>query len=1096
MSLVFAGRRKKEPMRGGADITFNDALWFFLAVAAWIDFTHDFNEHRAAINVGTLNDDPYGPVPGNKIKRIAELLASIREGGSKTAYNVFKDMFMNLVVGPRQIGEAVAAFRVQNRMQAGQLIKEEDVLTLANIPYASIITTIPRNSLDAPKPPTEPKTWWDDKVFPLNNPQGGDTWRFGREGAESTYRLRTMVTKDSSVRPGDPQKHLTRVLSTLMETEVIVIMFDAAGCELNFGDAWKGGWVPEKVYHIFIVNNKENIADPATKPTYRNVTKALGVDRSNTNVCIYFLEEAEWGHVASYPAYFNGMSDQNGVFFSNFNERTVRAGTPETPYVRAELYPPDGGAPVVINNVKDDSEVAAATKRALTLLLQGNPDAALTAFLEKRGGDWKQAISLLDKTRKYRVVHVQGTASRLAFRGRALDVIKSEADKATKIDTITLADIEGELKGSSVLLTLDRVLLAIAVFLKLNVGFTTNRGELKWLIYLQNMDLAKYDDAITLLAQAPAVLAKIAEYEQYVIGHRGQTDVLSQLFNVSDVRTYATEIPALRATLIQSATLPSPSSVGEALYKTKTADDWLKGVMTREGNDVVRIYNTPGLKKDLIGHLTTLRGGVAYAANADAKMKKVGEWESAPISLYPTRTQETAAIQSFVELLRTGREIPASSTHFVALKSIFDKIGEDMMRCEFMSPTVEPDVISNNYDIAAAASVAAAVPGADVFRPQAQLKTTRQVTTPIPPLVGLFIHYNKVIPHSLPSVAVAEGGQRGGAGPLVYMFADSDGVKVAFEQDRNLNARDVMYPDGSSYRTAVFGGNIANESGFQASIIDEYVFYDPSPIARYIVGFNDDAGASILLPESQLVAAALAQETYAYALVRYVLWCHDDIRNRLKELGDVDIENTFAIRQLVTVSTRLSVMSDIFTKGGGAPLAFEGGVKLLLTPMVASEDDVSAYQDGGRNTGEDVDAVRNSLKVVRSNIFALYALNASLQSIGYAVIPQPGYLTALIAAQDANESAMTKIVEVETIADETGHPEAFSAYLDALERNDGSAEGIYQQALQAIQPLLALRSQPVPPVVMQLRSGNTASPFNRLGGHRKTHRRRGLPKLI
>ena len=1088
MSLVFRGRPKKTPMRGG-NIEFNDVLWFFLAVAAWIDFTHDFNEHRAAINVGTLNDDPYGPVPGNKIKRIAELLAALREGGSKTAYSVFKDMFMNLVVGPRQIRVAVEEFRRLNNMQVGQLIKEEDVLTLANIPYAGIIAMIPRNSLDDPKPRAEPATWWDDKVFPLN-PQGGDTWRFGREGTQTTYKLRTMVTKDSSVRPGDPQKHLTRVLSTLMETEVIVIMFDAAGCELNFGDAWKGGWVPEKVYHVFIINNKENIADPATKPTYRNVTKALGVSRENTNVCIYFLEEAEWGHVASYPAYFNGMSDQNGVFFSNFNERTMRAGTPETPYVRAELYPPGGGDPVVINNVKDDSEVAAATKRALTLLLQGYPDAALTAFLEKRGGDWKQAISLLDKTRKYRVVHVQGTAARLVFRGRALDVIKSEADKATKIDTITLADLEGELKGSSVLLTLDRVLLAIAVFLKLNVGFTTNRGELKWLIYLQNMDLAKYDDAAALLEQAPGVLAKIADYEQYVIDHRGQTEVLASLFNVSDIRTYATEIPALRGALIQSATLPSSSSVRETLYKVKTATDWLTDIMSKAGNDVVRIYNTPELKKDLIGHLTTLRGGVAYAVNADAKMKKVGEWESAPILLYPTRTQETAAIESFVDSLKTGREIPASSTYFVVFKSIFDRIGEDMMRCEITSPNVEPDVISNNYDRAAAESVAAAVPGADVFRPQAALKRTRQVTTPIPPLVGLFVHYNKVIPHSLPGVAVAKGGQRGGAGAFIYMFVGSDGVRVTFEQDRNR----AVQNDGT-YITAVFGGNITNESGFQASVIDEYVFYDPTPITRYIVDFNDDAGASILPPESQLVAASLAQETYSYALVRYVLWCHDDIRNRLKELGDVDIENTFAIRQLVTVSNRLSVMSDIFTKGGGAPLAFEKGVKLLLTPMVANEDEVSAYQDGGRNTEQDVDAVRNSLNVVRSNIFALYASNVSLQSIGYAVIPPPGYLTALIAAQDASENVMTKIVEVETIADETRHPEAFSAYLDALERNDGSAEGIYQQALQAIQPLLALKSQPVPPPVMQLRSGATASPFNRLGGRRKTHRR-GLPKLI
>jgi hypothetical protein len=304
-----------------------------------------------------------------------------------------------------------------------------------------------------------------------------------------------------------------------------------------------------------------------------------------------------------------------------------------------------------------------------------------------------------------------------------------------------------------------------------------------------------------------------------------------------------------------------------------------------------------------------------------------------------------------------------------------------------------------------------------------------------------------------------------------------------------------MYTDGSSYRTAVFGGNITNASGFQASVIDEYVFYDPAPITRYIVDFNDDAGASILPPEAKDMAASLAQETYLYALVRYVLWCHDDVRNTLKELGDVDIENTFAIRQLVTLSNRLSAMSDIFTKGG-APLAFQSGVNLLLAPMLASEDQVSAYQDQKRKTEYDVDAARNALKAIRSNIFALYASSVPLQTIGYAAQPQPGYLTALIATQDANENALTKIVQVETIADESGDPNALSAYLAALERNDGSAEGIYQEAAQAAQALLALRSQPVPEPVMRLRSGNTASPFNRqLGGRRKTHRRR-LPKLV
>jgi hypothetical protein len=153
-------------------------------------------------------------------------------------------------------------------------------------------------------------------------------------------------------------------------------------------------------------------------------------------------------------------NDPNTAAYTAFTISTRRTGSPETPKVQASATTSEGV--FTVDDVGIESEVTAATQRAVTMSLNKRPNnEILLSFILKRFGDWCQALCLLDKTRRYRVVQVNGTGARIMEEGAI----------------VTLEDLETVHSADVFLLTLDRVLLAFALMLGLNVMFTSKSGS-------------------------------------------------------------------------------------------------------------------------------------------------------------------------------------------------------------------------------------------------------------------------------------------------------------------------------------------------------------------------------------------------------------------------------------------------------------------------------------------------------------------------------------------------------------------------------------------------------------------------------------------
>jgi hypothetical protein len=119
----------------------DDARLRLLAKAAWIDFVHDFNDStRAKVTRGMLNDDPFGPVKGNKIAGIDKLLYG---AGGDTAFHVFKRMLSELRFGDATPFQTVLT---ESGTPSG-ILHETDILADAGVPYKDAISALP-NTID------------------------------------------------------------------------------------------------------------------------------------------------------------------------------------------------------------------------------------------------------------------------------------------------------------------------------------------------------------------------------------------------------------------------------------------------------------------------------------------------------------------------------------------------------------------------------------------------------------------------------------------------------------------------------------------------------------------------------------------------------------------------------------------------------------------------------------------------------------------------------------------------------------------------------------------------------------------------------------
>ena len=272
------------------------------------------------------------------------------------------------------------------------------------------------------------------------------------------------------------------------------------------------GYNPEEQYNFYLLESNENQSDPATK--LANI--AAPAPGEPTNIHVYFLRDE--GHTSEFPAFpahdpsvtaINQMSN----LFTTLSLKSYR----DKDGLISVVVTKNNGTTVTINDVGSTSEINQATIFALKRCVEYGWDGAtdhlgleaweeiLLYFLLKRAGDWCQALCLLDRDRVYKTYDVNN---------------KYQTGKDTTINKIKELDTTTEI----FLMTHDRILLAYALYMGLNVAYsirtvvaaieTDTSTSMTWLVYFKNtMDAVISSDEL----------------------EKKRTEVNNKLFDISNV---------------------------------------------------------------------------------------------------------------------------------------------------------------------------------------------------------------------------------------------------------------------------------------------------------------------------------------------------------------------------------------------------------------------------------------------------------------------------------------------------------------------------------------------------------------------------------
>jgi hypothetical protein len=577
-------------MRGGNPLALDDTyLWIVLLIAAYIDFVHDFNDSsRTAISVDLLKGDPYGVVPPrDKFKGIEDLLAKAG-GRSATAFHAFKDIvsaiLLRLIPDPKGIPRALQSNVDSIREQA--ILHETDILDLIQLEYKTFISGLPPDI-----PPPTPGTSVDARrqiTVPGRDP-GKLTVSFG-EGAVARS-IEYIATSYPTKLRGENKAHVHTAEAfhgVSGGRNVFVCMIDAASCSMDIiGDPWtftpaqqaKGNtnhlsylgqpYHSARDYHFFILNSKENISDPAGKSTIRNRVLPLKVDPNQKNVFVYFLEEADPNHVSVFPTGTENIEDPvqkaNQSAFTPFTVDTRRTGTVDAPTVSAIARTTAGT--FTMSDVGTDSEVRSAAQRAVTQTLLKSPaEEVFLNFMMKRFGDWCQALCLRDTTRRYKVVKVNSSSTPDA---RFNPLYKED-------DVVSLDDLQTIHKALIFLLTIDRVLLAFALALGINVIFTSKSGVIgtSWMTLFET-GVARKDvsDAADLYENLPFLDEDVKRQIEYVQSIIERLPVIQEPIVRTNFGQYPARLIELRDTLSELSFLPTISTLNKHLIRVTEDHD-------------------------------------------------------------------------------------------------------------------------------------------------------------------------------------------------------------------------------------------------------------------------------------------------------------------------------------------------------------------------------------------------------------------------------------------------------------------------------------------------------------------------------------------
>ena len=442
----------------------------FLPAYAFADFKHDFGGDKITANV--LNDI-------ETVGSRATFFSKIEKLVGKSPFEAFKSGFGLSIPGP-----------VPSKEYSEEQVLEE----VAKIAYPSLVSSVGKSVYDAPTPGKivagglVPRNYTVSRVLEKAKP-----------GQEYTSQLQTKTVP--------PAGEYVSLLSSLwavsgtpgQRKRKFAIMYDAGTCATSdigslakraiteivenpsalFGEAF----VKTEQYDVYFITSSENVRDPAPKITERTFNKST----KSPNVNVYFLND--YGHHVRYDMFSKRVEGkQTSNLYSRYSITTVREDGDK---IRGTIDYEDGKSRQ-LDDIKRESEIESSTTNAVSLILQdGTPAEVMSCFFLKRSGDWCQALCLLDKEREY--------------------TITGYGPKANTTTTLQALEDDGV---EIMLMTHDRVLLAYAITLGLNVCFTNNRPSGHWIVYFKNADVFRIDDYLQLMNDAAAKLSTLKQKKE------------------------------------------------------------------------------------------------------------------------------------------------------------------------------------------------------------------------------------------------------------------------------------------------------------------------------------------------------------------------------------------------------------------------------------------------------------------------------------------------------------------------------------------------------------------------------------------------------
>ena len=414
---------------------------------------------------------------------------------------------------------------------------------------------------------------------------------------------------------------------------------------------------------FYIIENLENDADSATK--LKHFDKPKNPLPGAKKVDLFFLQDQV--DTVLYPSFKLGASEADGeLLFGNADLLLSRAGDD----MEADFTFPGDKTPYHIENVSQNANVKNASLNiiASTLakggkvsragivpgVLNGKEDKTPYLFpYIKRVGDWCQALSLLDGSRKY----------------SELDATHNPTGKVGTLDDLR----KDEINTAVGLLTLDRILLGYALSLGIDVFFTT-QSDLRLLIYFHNTETtlsdADYNKKIEILKPTyetalatigrDNVSAIIDEGLAYIMKSTSEVDYIQRLrgvfYRLSVLRTDFTTLGEKLASINGQLASARDAKTAFGLYS--------------EGSAILS-----KLKADEIHNETQRTSFATYPALVDEKPS---------LTMIVTRPGSRAAVTKLKTVL--SKDIYNDA---IQCKKLLDKYGKKVQGISYF-PTTNP----------------------------------------------------------------------------------------------------------------------------------------------------------------------------------------------------------------------------------------------------------------------------------------------------------------------------------------------------------------------------------------------------------------------